>query len=314
MPSSETVKVCLVQHSPVHMNAMESAKKAVRLFDEAAANGAQLVSFGETWLPGYPAWLDSCPNVSRWDHDPVKKVYARLSKNSVTVPGPEVALLQESARKHGIVVLIGVNERVESGPGNGTLYNSLLIINEKGEIASHHRKLMPTYTERLVHGIGDGHGLNTVETGIGKVGGLICWEHWMPHTRQSLHLQGEHIHVAMWPTAHEMHQVASRHYAFEGRCFVLAVGQIMKGSDIPEELEKPQEAIDDPNWLLMRGGSSVIGPDGKYIVEPVYDREELIYAELPMDKILEERMTLDVAGHYNRNDVFTFSVNRNRHT
>jgi nitrilase len=138
------------------------------------------VAFGETWLPGYPAWLDVCPHVALWEHLPTKQVFARLRQNSITILGPEVATLCEAAGDLKINVVMGVNERVEAGPGNGTLYNSLLMISPEAELANHHRKLVPTHTERLIWGNGDGRGLSSVKTKVGRIGGLICWEHWMP--------------------------------------------------------------------------------------------------------------------------------------
>jgi predicted amidohydrolase len=186
-------RVAIPQFAPVYLDKVASVAKAIRLPREAKKRGAELVAFGETWLPGYPAWLDVSPKVALWDHAPTKQVFARLRENSVTVPGPEISALQNGARDFGINVVIGVNERVDAGPGNGTLYNSILTITSKGDLANHHRKLVPTYTERMVWGNGDG-GLTTVERP--RIGGLICWEHWMPLARMALHNAGEHVHVA----------------------------------------------------------------------------------------------------------------------
>ena len=156
----------------------------------------------------------------------------------------------------------------------------------------------------MVWGQGDGANLKAVDTSVGRVGGLICWEHWMPLARQVLHDSGEQIHIAVWPTVHEMHQIASRHYAFEGRCFVLAAGLLMRVRDLPDQLAVPADLSDKPDHLLLRGGSAVVGPDGSYIVEPVFDEESMIVAELDMTAIDKERMTLDVSGHYQRADLF----------
>lgn len=303
------VKVAVVQSSPVFMNLEASLDKAVGLTGRAAAGGAKLVTFGETWLPGYPAWLDYCPGAALWNHEPTKRVFARLRQNSVTVPSVETERLGQAAREHGLVLVIGVNERVARGPGNGTLYNSLLIFDADGSLVRHHRKLIPTYTERLVWGQGDGIGLEAADTKAGRVGGLICWEHWMPLARQALHTSGEHVHVAVWPTAHEMHQIASRHYAFEARCFVLAAGLIMRARDLPPELDTPAEFAGRPDALLLRGGSAVIGPDGRYLAGPVFDEETILTAELDFSEIDREKMTLDVSGHYSRPDVFDLRLN-----
>ncbi len=300
----ERVTVGIIQVSPVYLELQASMDKAVELIRQAADKGARLVTFGETWLPGYPAWLDHCPEAALWNHQPTKEVFALLRQNSVVVPGKETARLGELVRELGITLVLGINERVDTGPGNGTLYNSLLVFGPDGTLANHHRKLVPTYTERLVWGQGHGEGLKAVDTPVGRVGGLVCWEHWMPMARQALHTSGEHIHVSVWPTAHEMHQVASRHYAFEGRCFVLAAGLIMRVRDLPAQLTRPAELAEDPDKLLLRGGSAIIGPDGSYLAGPVYDEETTLTAELDLTDIDREKMTLDVSGHYFRPDVF----------
>ena len=307
---SNSFPVAIIQQAPVFMDLAGSVAKAIKLIEEAARNGARLVTLGETWLPGYPAWLDSCPEMALWDHAPTKEVFARLRQNSVLVPGNETALLAQLAADCQLTLVIGVNERVETGPGNGTLYNSLLIFNSEGKLANHHRKLVPTFTERLVWGEGDGGGLESVPTPAGRVGGLICWEHWMPLARQALHLAGENIHVAVWPTVHEMHQLASRHYAFEARCFVLASGMVMRVRDLPTELGVPAQLAGRADAFLLRGGSAIIGPDGRYVVEPVFDEERTISATLDLTAVDREKMTLDVSGHYNRPDIFDFALRK----
>jgi len=301
---AERVRVGTIQVSPVYLDLRASMDKAVELIRQAADKGARLVTFGETWLPGYPAWLDHCPEVALWNHRPTKEVFALLRQNSVVVPDNETERLGELVSELAINLVLGINERVDSGPGNGTLYNSLLVFGPDGKLANHHRKLVPTYTERLVWGQGHGEGLKAVDTPVGRVGGLVCWEHWMPMARQALHTSVEHIHVAVWPTAHEMHQVASRHYAFEGRCFVLAAGLIMRVSDLPAQLARPPELAAEPDRLLLRGGSAIIGPDGSYLAGPVYDEETILTAELDLADIDREKMTLDVSGHYFRPDLF----------
>ncbi len=307
---SDPITVGIVQAGPVFLDLEASLAKAIRLIEQAAAKGASLIAFGETWLPGYPAWLDYCPEAALWNHQPSKEVFARLRQNSVIVPGKETKALGEVAADHGLVIAIGANERVESGPGNGTLYNSLLTFDADGKLINHHRKLVPTYTERLVWGHGDGAGLKAMQTSVGRVGGLVCWEHWMPLARQALHVSGEHIHVAVWPTVHEMHQIASRHYAFEARCFVLAAGLIMRVGDLPAELSRPSELTDKPDALLLRGGSCVIGPDGRYVIEPLFDEETILIATLDLTEVDREKMTLDVAGHYDRPDIFDLKLRK----
>lgn len=272
----------------------------------AAKAGAELIVFPETWLPGYPAWLDVCRDAALWNHAPVKAVFARIAENSVAIPGPALDSLAATAREVGATLVVGISERVAQGPGRGTLYNSLVTLGPDGRLLNHHRKLMPTYTERMVWGAGDAEGLRAVDTPAGRVSSLVCWEHWMPLARQALHESGEDIHVAVWPTAHEMHQVASRQYAFEGRCYVLAAGSLMRASALPPELEPHPERVTDPHQWVLRGGSAIIGPDGSYLVEPVYDEPRVLTAELDLNRTREESMTLDVTGHYHRPELFEF--------
>ena len=302
------ITVGIIQASPVFSNLEASLTRAVMLVEEAAKKGAQLAAFGETWLPGYPAYFDYCPEASLWNNEKTKEVYARLRHNSVVVPSRATEILAEAARDNRVSVVIGINERVDAGAGNGTLYNSLLIFDETGKLVGHHRKLVPTYTERLVWGQGDGNGLQSVKTEVGRIGALVCWEHWMPLARQAMHVAGEDIHVAVFPTVHEMHQITVRQYAFEGRCFVLAVGLIMKAEDFPAEFEMPQSFKDKPDAMVLRGGSCIVAPDGGFIVEPVFDCEKIIMSELDLTIIDKEKLTLDVSGHYHRHDVFDFKV------
>jgi len=273
------IRVAIAQVAPVYYDKSASLTKALEVVRDAASQGAALIAFGETWLPGYPAWLDIYPGAALWNHE-----------------------LAAAAREFQIGIVIGINERVDEGPGQNTLYNSLLTFSPDGAVANHHPKLVPTFTERLVWGPGDGRGLTSVHVGETRIGGLICWEHWMPLARMAMHQSGEQIHVAVWPTVNEMAQLASRHYAFEGRCFVLAVGLMMRTTEIPAKL--PHEVKE--TWV-ERGGSCIIGPAASYIVEPVCDREQLIVADLDLSMIDRECMNLDVSGHYARPDVFSFS-------
>jgi nitrilase len=303
---SKPVRVAIAQSAPVYLDKRASLAKALDLIQQAARAGARLVAFGETWLPGYPAWLDVCPGAALWENGSAKDVFAKFRNNSITVPGEEMHALSEAARDLKIAIVIGASERVDAGPGNGTLYNSLLTISENGQLRNHHRKLVPTYTERLVWGNGDGRGLEAVPTSAGRVGGLICWEHWMPLARMAMHNSGEHIHVAVWPTVHELHQLASRHYAFEGRCFVLAVGLMMPAEDLPHELRDGATLQPGDGQWIERGGSAIIGPDSRYVLDPVFDREEVLILDLDLTQNDREMMTFDVSGHYARPDLFRF--------
>ena len=306
--AGKMVRVAAVQAAPVFLDRDGSVEKTVRLVAEAAGRGAKVIGFGETFIPGYPAWLDLSPGAALWDHPPMKRVHARLAENSITIPGPETDRLGKAAREHGVVVVIGVHERVRGGAGHGTLYNSQIIFGADGSNLSRHRKLVPTHAERLAWGQGDGTGLAAVPTEAGRVGTLICWEHWMPLARQVMHESAEEIHVAAWPAVHDMHLVASRHYAFEGRCFVLAVGQIIAARDLPPEVELPADLAGKPESLLYDGGSCIIGPDGMVVAGPIFGREEILIADLDLGRIAEESMALDVTGHYSRPDLFTLTL------
>jgi len=305
---AEKATVALVQARPFLNDLPATVEKAVDLISQASRSGAKVVVFGETFLSGYPAWLDHSAGAALWDHEPSRRVYAQMRQNSVTIPGRWTEILGKAARDNHVNVVMGLNERVDRGVGSGTLYNSLITFDRSGKLINHHRKLVPTFTERMVHGNGDGDGLAVVDTSSGRIGGLICWEHWMPLARQAMHNAGEQIHAAVFPTVHEMHQITCRQYAFEGRCFVLAVGSILLARDLPADLG-PAEDL-DPDAFLLRGGSCVIGPDGRFVTEPVFDTETIIISELDLTLIDREKMTLDVSGHYSRLDIFEFSVRR----
>jgi predicted amidohydrolase len=302
-----TVRVAVIQGEVA--NSLEDALTRTReLAHRAASERAQLIAFPETWLPGYPVWLDVCRDVALWDHPPMKRLFARYAENSVEVNGPAGRSLSEIARSTGATIVVGVSERISTGPGNLTLYNSLLTYGPDGALLNHHRKLMPTFSERMIWGQGDANGVRAVQTPAGRVGGLICWEHWMPLPRQALHDSGTQIHIAAWPTAHERNQIASRHVAFEGRCFVLVAGSVMRASALPTEVTPHPEIVTSPNQWVLRGGSAIIGPDGFYVEEPRFDAPCTLVADLDLGRIREESMTLDVSGHYARPDCFSFAV------
>jgi len=304
---SQPLTIAIAQVAPVFNDLEASLEKLATHARAAVGQGAQLIVFGETWLTGYPAWLDHVPGVAIWDAPETRSVYARMLEHAWTLGGPADQFLQELSRTLDVLIFLGVNERV----GHGSLCNSLLLYNPQGQLVNHHRKLMPTYTEKLLYTTGDAAGLKAVDSDFGRLGGLICWEHWMPLTRQAMHEEQEDLHLAVWPAVNDLHQLASRHYAFEGRCFVLAAGQILRVGDLPsffgESLEK------EPDELLLNGGSTIIGPDGKHLVEPVYDREEVIIHTIEdWQAVREQLLTLDVTGHYARPDLFDFSIDRRR--
>lgn len=187
---------------------------------------------------------------------------------------------------------------------------SVVTINRDGHIVNHHRKLMPTYTEKLVHGLGDGAGLNAVQTDFGNLGALICWEHWMPMTRQAMHDENEDLHIALWPYVKEMHHIASRHYAIEGRCHVVSVGQMYPKTFLPEGLQLNELVKDEP--FLMKGGSAIYDATGTPIMDPIYNQVNIFTRELDLSKDRAENMNLSVSGHYQRQDVFEYEINKKR--
>jgi len=309
-------RVAVVQEPPVFLNLDASVEKACSLIVGAAmGQEADLVVFPETWLPGYPVWLDASPEAALWDSRPAKLLYRLLAENSITIPGQHLKTLLEIARTTDTYVVMGAHERLGS-----TLYNTMVFLHKDGKQFKIHRKLVPTYTERLVWGRGDGSTVSVLETEWGNLGGLICWEHWMPLARAAMHAKKEIIHVAQWPWVRGLHQLASRHYAFEGQCFVIAAGCVLSKRDVLEgfhalggngggALALLEALPGDEEELLMKGGRAVIGPDYRYVVEPLWEEPGVVSAELDLDLIAEGHLLLDTDGHYSRPDVFRLEVN-----
>jgi predicted amidohydrolase len=307
--------VAIAQRPPVLLDLAASLERAVECVGDAAAAGADLLVFPETWLTGYPAWVFG---MAGWQDPAAREWHARLLAASPVLGAPDdltdgLGPLRQASREKGITVVIGLNERAATG---GTIFNSLATIGPDGTLLNLHRKLVPTHTERIVWGPGDAAGLRAVDTPAGRVGGLVCWEHWLPLARQALHASVEQIHVAAWPDIPEMHQLAARCYAFEGRCFVVSAGLYLTVEDIPEELVDAYRAGLGPevatDGLLFDGGSAVIGPEGEWVVEPVRGRAELILASLDLSAIDRAHQDLDVVGHYARDDVFELHVDARR--
>lgn len=308
------IRLAAAQVTPAFLDLDGTIAKAVSVIEAAGREEAQLVAFAEAWVPGYPMWVFGSAG---WDDPAAKRAYARLHANSLRVPSPQTDALCDAARRAGTMVVMGMNE-CDADYSRGTLFNSLLYISAQGELMGVHRKLTPTHAERIIWGAGDGSTLSVFDTPIGRVGGLICWEHWLPLGRHAMHAKGEQIHVAAWPELPEIHQVSSRSYAFEGRCFVVCVGSYMRKSDVPEDFELTHvldaggQFSDDADELLP-GGSGIIGPDGNWIVGPTAGREEIIYADVDLARAVEEQLALDTSGHYNRPDIFQLTVDDRPH-
>jgi predicted amidohydrolase len=289
------------QLAPAFLNLEAGIDKACQWIAKAGKEDVKILVFPETWLPGYPIWLDSSPEAALWGHPPAKEIFQRLIENSPEIPSPLIARLCDAAAGARLTLVMGLHER----DGN-TLYNTMLYISEAGKVAGIHRKLVPTYTERLVWGRGDGSTLTVIDTPVGRLGGLVCWEHWMPLARQAMHDKRELVHAAVWPSVNEVHLVASRSYAFEGRCFVIAAGSVLKREDFPKDVTLLETIPGDGPF--MTGGSTIIAPNAVILAGPVRNEETLVIAEIDPSMAVRESMTLDVSGHYSRPDVFTLLV------
>lgn len=308
-----TRTVAIVQRPPVLLDMAGTLDRAVESIDEAT--GADLIVFPETWVTGYPAWVFG---MAGWGDPEGRRWYGRLLRESPVVGAPDdrdddLAPVRSVARRTGTTVVLGINER-----SGGTLYNSLATIGPDGRLLNLHRKLVPTHTERIVWGRGDGAGLRSVDTPAGRVGGLVCWEHWMPLARQALHAELEQIHVAAWPDMPELHELAARTYAREGGCFVVSAAAFLTTDDVPTELRDAYRAGVGPDapadGILFDGGSSIAAPDGSWLVPPVRGAAQLITAEVDLDAADEAHADLDVTGHYSRPDVLTLRIDTRRRT
>jgi nitrilase len=292
---NDRVRVAVAQVEPVVFEREATLDKLAQTAAEVAHGGAQLVLFPETFIPVYPSsrWAGSLAAGSDG-----KALWAKLARESVEVPSEATERIGGIAREHDLYLAVGVNERA-----GGTLYNSLLVFAPDGSLALQHRKLMPTNHERLVWGLGDGGGLETVSTDLGRVGGLICWENLMPLARAALYERGIEIYLA--PTADDSEQwlESARHIARESRAFVLSCCVFQRASSYPRDVP-----LGEGDELLGRGGSAVIGPDGEYLVGPLWDEEGVLYADLEPELLYRERQRFDAAGHYSRPDVLRLTV------
>jgi nitrilase len=298
-----SVTVACVQAEPVILDLGRTLDRLESLAAEAARNGAGLVVFPETFVPVYPSsrWAKA---FAGWENDAAKQVFARLAQNSVAVGSPSERRLGACAQELGIWLVTGVNEVEPERPG--TIYNSLLYHAPDGTLALHHRKLVPTNHERLVWGQGDGRGLTAVETGFGRIGGLICWENYMPLARFALYEAGIEIYVASTADDGDAWQSTLVHIARESRAYVVSAAHFQRASSYPDDFPLRSEL--EGAGTLGRGGSAILAPDGSYLAGPVYDEEQILYAELDPSRLLAERQRFDPVGHYNRPDVLSLAV------
>jgi nitrilase len=301
------VKAACVQAEPIVLDRDATIERLAELTAEAAGNGAQLVVFPETFVAVYPSsvWAR---HFAGWADDRAKGAFAAIARSAVSVPGPAADRLGEITREHGVWLVTGVNEVDPERPG--TLYNTLLYHAPDGRLALHHRKLVPTNHERLVWGQGDGRGLRAIPTDIGRIGGLICWENYMPLARFSLYESGVEIYVASTADDGDAWQATLVHIAREARSFVVAPSHFQRASAYPDDFPL-REALEGRD-VIGRGGSAILGPDGSYLAGPLYDEEGILYAELDPARLFEERQRFDPAGHYHRPDVLRLRVNAPR--
>ena len=293
------VKVAAIQHAPILFDLAKSLIKTADLVKKAASEDCQLVVFPESFLPGYPRGL-SFGAVIGSRTDAGRSQYNMYWENSVAVPGPATDRLGELAKTHKLYLVIGVTERDRV---NKTLYCTTLYFSPSGELLGKHRKLKPTASERIVWGEGDGSTLSTFDTKIGKLGGLICWENYMPLARMAMYQKGVEVYIAPTADARENWQSTLIHIANEGRCYVIGCNQFVTKSDYPETLK---EEIEDAPEYICRGGSVIISPMGEVLAGPLFDQEGIITAEIDLAEVVKSRMDFDVTGHYARNDVFLF--------
>jgi len=299
----EPVTVACAQLEPVILDRDATIEKLAAGAAEIAARGARLAVFPEAFIPAYPSstWARA---LAGWAEEGAKEAFALLAREAVEIPGPAERRLGEIAREHELWLVTGVTERDPARPG--TLYNSLLYHSPEGELALKHRKLVPTNHERLVWGPGDGEGLRALDTPIGRLGGLICWENYMPLARFALYESGVELYIAATADDGEAWQSTLVHIARESRAFVISPSHFQRASAYPDDF--PLRKLLEGHDVIGRGGSAVLAPDGSYLAGPLYDEEGVLYAELDPARLDAERQRFDAAGHYHRPDVLRLDV------
>lgn len=304
------LSLALAQISPVWLDKKGTIAKIKDTIRLAAEGNAELLIFGEGFLPGYPFWLAYTDGAS-WNLKINKEIHAHYMHNAIQVEKGELDGICDLAREHELAIYLGIIERAPDRGGH-SLYCSLVYINNKGEIKSVHRKLQPTYDERLTWAPGDGHGLKTHNLKQFTVGGLNCWENWMPLVRAAMYGLGENLHIAVWPGSEYNTRDITRFIARESRSFVVSVSSLMHKKDLPNNLPHVELLLKKTPEILANGGSCIAGPDGEWILEPVVGKEGLIFQTLDFNRVYEERQNFDPAGHYSRPDITKLVVNRQR--
>jgi len=304
------ITIAFAQIAPIWLNQRATIDKIVAAIETAADKGAQLVAFGEALLPGYPFWLELTGG-AQFNSRRQKEIHAHYIRNAISVADGDLKDIMAVCKQREIATYVGAIEKAHDRGGK-SLYCSMVYIDRKGEIGSVHRKLMPTYEERLTWSPGDGHGLSVHALDSFTVGGLNCWENWMPLPRAALYAQGEDLHVAIWPGGeHNTHDL-TRFIAKESRSFVMSASGVMRKEDFPEDTPHIEEILAQPRDFYANGGSCIAAPDGSWVIAPVVGEESIQVATIDHNRVLEERQNFDPAGHYSRPDVTHLSVNRAR--
>ena len=304
------MRIAAAQARPVWLDPAATTTKVVNWLGDAAAQQVDMVVFPEAFLSGYPFWL-GLTNGASFDDPRQKQAYAAYLDAAVALDGPELARVAGAARELGIFVYLGITER-GGGPASGTVFCTLVAIDPTDGVVSAHRKLMPTYEERLVWGIGDGQGLRTHHVAGTRVGGLNCWENWMPQARHAMYAEGEDLHVSVWPGNPRNTADITRFIALEGRVWSLAACGLLSLRDVPRDFPFREDLEGIGVEHYCRGGSAIAAPNGRWLVEPVSDEERLVVADIDLGEVRAERQNFDPTGHYSRPDVFDVTVDRRR--
>mgnify|MGYP001464071660 CR=1 FL=1 len=299
--------LAVIQKVPAFLNKEQTIARAVASVAEAAAGGARLVIFTETFIPGYPAWIWRLRPGGDWALS--EELYQRLWTNAVDLETDDLAPLLVAAKTHQVTIVCGIEER-DAGSSRSTLYNTVVVIGPKGQLLNRHRKLMPTNPERMVWGCGDATGLKVVDTPVGRISTLLCWENFMPLARYALYAQGVEIYIAPTYDSGDNWIGTLQHIAREGRCWVVGCGNLLRASDLPEDFPEKDTLYPDAEEWVNPGDSLVIAPDGEIAVGPLRKEPGILYYDIDRQQVGLARRTLDVAGHYARPDIFSLRVNR----
>lgn len=304
------LKIAISQIAPVWLNKRETTLKIISQIDEAGAKSCQLVVFGEGLLPGYPFWIELTDG-ARFNSTIQKEIYAHYFQQAVQINEGDLQTICNAAAINKTAVYLGCIER-PADRGNHSLYCTLVYIDPSGTICSVHRKLVPTYEERLVWSNGDGKGLTVHSLGAFTVGGLNCWENWLPLARTTLYAQGENLHISIWPGSVRNTEDITRFIAKESRSYVIAASGLMRKEDINSAIPHHEKIIANAPDYLGNGGSCMAAPDGSWVIEPVINQEVLLTATIDLNEVIKERHNFDPSGHYSRPDVFTLKVDTRR--